>query len=44
MRMRKRIYIGNDSDDEQSWREESSKFLCISLVSFTSVNMTKSIY
>ena len=42
VRVRKRTYIGNESD-EQSWREETGRFLCISLVCFTSANITKSI-
>ena len=32
--------IGNESD-EQSWREDTGKFLCISIVCFTSANITK---
>ena len=36
--------IGNEIEsDEQSWREETGKSLCISIVCFTSANITKSI-
>ena len=27
----------SESDDKQSWREDTGKFLCISLVGFTSL-------
>ena len=34
--------IGNEIEsDEQSWREETGKSLCISIVCFTSANITK---
>ena len=35
VRVRRRTLI--DSDDKQSWREDTGKFLCISLVGFTSL-------
>ena len=33
--------IDYESDEEQSWREETGKFLCIFLLCFTSANMKK---
>ena len=35
--VRVRIRTNIDSDDKQSWREDTGKFLCIFLVDFTSL-------